>query len=361
MSTIRSMLVIGILGSLSVPAVAQFGDSAQEQAQRQAALEEMRRRREQKRRQTQLMFPMNTAPRDAPLPFHLGYRAGLQQLFPRYEGLPTYPNNVPGYGGYPGAAKAAGKGVGPAKVAVPGVRPETPKDRWPSWIEGGTGKKGLKVKSTEGVLVRITDRVRMRDAGERAFVPLEFHDRFRFLGVGGRVEVRGKGEYQMVLHNGGSIRSRGPCSLLIAALDDTHADLQFDKAENVWLTAGARPLRVRLPDGTQLEFTAGRVQLQRRGDRIRVANDGRNPIRYAGSAGTGEIVGPRFISIWVAPPSAPPHSHPLQLTGRVSQSKSGSITTIRGGDDGRVAWSGASFALGEGASLQIQALSAVSR
>ena len=56
-----------------------------------------------------------------------------------------------------------------------------------------------------------------------------------------------------------------------------------------------------------------------------------------------------------------PISDLLQLKGRVSQSKTGGVTTISGGDDGRVIWSGASFALGKGNSLQIQPLKSAKR
>lgn len=347
-----------VLASLSGEAVAQFeqGQTAGEAARRQQALEQLRREAEQRRREDMLMFPLSTKPRDVPTLFHLGYRSGLQQLFPRYEGLPTYPSNVPGYGGYPGAAKQPG-GVG---AGAPGARPSD-KDRWPSWIETGTGTKGRMVKSTQAVLVRLTDRVWLRATGERAFVPLAFYDRFRFLETGGQVEVRGKGEFQLVLHDGGGLRSRGPCSLEVAGLNDHTADLQISTVEKVWLTAKLRPLRVRLPDGTQLEFSSSVVHLERRGDRIRVSNAGSGPIHFSGAVGAGEITGPRFISLWVAPAKTAPLSDLLQLKGRVSQSKTGGVTTISGGDDGRVIWSGASFALGKGNSLQIQPLKSAKR
>ena len=87
-----------------------------------------------------------------------------------------------------------------------------------------------------------------------------------------------------------------------------------------------------------------------------MSNVGSGPIHFSGAVGAGEITGPRFISLWVAPAKTAPLSDSLQLKGRVSQSKTGDVTTIRGGDDGRVIWSGASFALGKGNSLQIQPL-----
>ena len=79
-------------------------------------------------------FPYNLMPKEVPMPYHLGYRPGLQEMFPHYEGLPTYPENVPGYGAYPGA-----KPRPPSTRAAP-PRPIEPRTgRWPSWIEGGLG------------------------------------------------------------------------------------------------------------------------------------------------------------------------------------------------------------------------------
>lgn len=359
MTTIRVFLIATTIALLlgESPAQRYRQQDAREQARRQKVLDQLKEREQQRRRENAMMFPQNTAPKGAPFQFQLGNRKGLQQMFPRYDGLPTYPSNVPGYGGYPGAGDKTGTGLGPGGLGVLGLRP-TNKDRWPSWIEGGTGAGDQKVRSNQAVLIRLTDRVWLRPSGERAFIPLAFYDRFRFMEPGSQVEVRGKGEFQLVLHDGGSLRSRGPCSLQIAGLNDESADLQLANVQNVLLTAKLRPLRVRLPDGTQLEFVSGGVHLERRGDSIRVSNAGSSPIRYNGSLGSGEILGPKFIRIWVAPPRIPPLSDALQLTGRVSQSKSGPVTTIRGGDQGRVTWSGASFVLGEGATLQLQPLKA---
>ena len=91
-----------------------------------------------------------------------------------------------------------------------------------------------------------------------------------------------------------------------------------------------------------LEFTTGHRQI-------------------AGVFGAGEILGPRYINVWVEPSTSEPLGGPLQLIGRVTQSKVGGVTTLRGGADGQVVWSGARFELGDGASLQIQPLKPVSR
>jgi len=355
MRSIRLIPLAVVLASLVGEGVgqAEWPQTAGEQARRQEALERLRREAEQRRREDMLMFPLSTMPRDLPTPFHLGYRTGLQQLFPRYEGLPTYPGNVPGYGGYPGVVGQPGA-VG---LGSPGIK-SADKDSWPSWIT--PGNKPRVVKSTQVVVVRLTDRVWMRKAGERAFVPMAYYDRFRFLETGSQVEVRGKGEYQLVMHDGAGMRSRGPCSLQINSLDESVMDLQITTVNSIWLTAKLRPVRVLLPDGTRLELSASAVHIERRGDLIRVSNAGSAPIRFAGLCGSGEIRGPRYINVWTEPSKASPLSGSLQLTGRVTQSKAGGVTTLRGGADGQVTWSGARFKLGDGASLKIQPLKPVS-
>jgi hypothetical protein len=357
MRSIRALFAVSVLSFTLTGIAAQGGQQdLREQLRQQQLMERFRAESEQRRREDQMMFPRSTAPKGVSTPFHLGFRAGLQQLFPRYEGLPTYPKNVPGYGGYP----AAGKGPLGFRAGAPGTRP-IEKDQWPSWITSGVGVKDMKAKPTQAVLVRLTDRVWLRPVGERAFVPLAYYDRFRFVATGGRVEVRGKGEFQLALHDGGGMRSQGPCSLEVTGLNADAADLRLRTVDKVWLTARLRPLRVQLPDGTQLEFTAGLVRIDRKIDHIRVTNAGSSPIRYVGPYGSGEISGPRFINIWLAASESLAFGEALQVDGRITHSKAGKAITVRGGKGGRVVWSGASFALDTGSTLRLESLKPVRR
>jgi hypothetical protein len=190
---------------------------------------------------------------------------------------------------------------------------------------------------------------------------LAYHDRFRFLATGGRVEVRGKGEFQLALHDGGGMRSRGPCSLEVTGLSAEAADLRLMSVDKVWLTARLRPLRVQLPDGTQLEFTAGLLQIEQKSDHIRITNTGSSPIRYVGPYGSGEISGPRFITVWSATAESAAFGEALQVDGRVTQSRAGQAITVRGGKGGRVVWSGARFALDAGSTLRLEPLKPLRR
>jgi hypothetical protein len=300
------------------------------------------------------MFPYSALPRNAPSPFHLGDPASIQRLFPYYEGLPTYPNNVPGYGGYPGAGKTPGE-IGLDRVS--GLeKPPVDKNRWPSWIEGGMGNDKMRATPQQAVLVRVADRVWFRAPGEPAFIPLVFYDRFRFMTVGTQVEVRGKGEFHMVLHTGGNVRSRGPCAITVTAMDTKEVGLQLDVVGKLWIKAGLRPYHVTLPDGTEFTFSDTLLYLERRGDRCRVSNLGSSPVRFAGSAGSGELDGPERLYLWMRPPGKLPLSREFQAQGDVATSRVGKVTTVRGGTGGKVTWSGAGFKVPGGSTLEIKPL-----
>ena len=327
---------------------------AQEEYEWNKALREKAQRDEFERQLQQHTFPYSALPKDAPLPFHMGYREGLRQLFPNYEGLPTYPDNVPGYGGYPGAAGTPTESD-PA-YRMPGVKARTDDDRWPSWIEDGKGGGVMRATADRGIVVRATDRVWFKDPEEEAFIPLVFYDRFRYLETGARIEVRGKGEFQMVLDGGANVRSSGPCGLLVTAMNEQEMALSVNAATNLWLRARVRPFRVLMPDGTELTFADTLVRIEHVGDWIRIGNLGKHPIEFSGTAGQGKLEGPTFIHLWDNAPSSRPHGHELEFQGDVALQHSGDVTTVRGGKDGSVTWSGAKFRVATGSTLTLKPL-----
>ncbi len=354
----RARAVVGAccLGLFAGSASAQInqGRDAFQRTAEEQLIQQRKERLERERRMQNLMFPYSALPKDAPMLFHLGDREGMQQLFPYYEGLPTYPSNVPGYGGYPGTGKSpdeieAGK--------IPGLeRSPADKNRWPSWIEGGMGKQLISATPQQAVLVRTADRVWFRPPEERAFIPLVFYDRFRFMTAGSQVEVRGKGEFQLILHAGGDIRSRGPCSMTVTVMDATEVGLQLRDAAQMWIKAGLRPFRVTMPDGTELTFTDTLLHLERRGDRCRVSNLGASPVRFVGSVGTGELVGLMRVRLWMQPSLKAPLGHDFEAVGDVATTRIGQVTTVRGGTGGKVIWSGAAFKVPVGSTLEIKPL-----
>ncbi|MCA8956732.1 MAG: hypothetical protein KDC87_11715 [Planctomycetes bacterium] len=328
--------------------------SPQDQARDQQEREALLRSQQADDLQHQSMFPYSTMPRGLPLPFHLGYRPGLQQLFPANPGLPSYPGNVPGYGNYPGAAQDPGKSGVPS--LEPGMLKPDDGNAWPSWITHSTAKVGSEATADQAVLVRVTDRVWLRAPGEPAYVPLAFHDRFRVLQTGSQVGVRGKGEYQVVTHDGGKLSSRGPCSLTVVAMSEREMSLELSTLDSLWLSATLRPVHAKLPDGTELDFTNSAVYLERRGSRCRLENNGNSVVKFRGAAGRGELRPTDYMTLWMQEPATVAPADALQVSGDLVKSQSGAATELRGAAKGRVDWSGARFKVEEGATLSVAPL-----
>ena len=85
-------------------------------------------------------------------------------------------------------------------------------------------------------------------------------------------------------------------------------------------------------------------------------NAGKGVVTFSGSVGRGELKGPVFIELWTAAQTSDPLNHALRLSGDVSFEKSGRVTTVSGGNQGRVVFSGASFALPGASALEIKPL-----
>ena len=351
------------LGSFLLAALLADGLLAQfppkdprEQAREEMLRDRLKERQKQEERLRNLQFPYTTLPKDAPLPFHFGDQSALRRLFPAYEGLPTYPSNVPGYGGYPGATKSPDEAERQLVPALKKARPDG--DRWPSWIDGGDKFKG-KATPQQAVLARVADRVWFRAAGEAAYIPLAFHDRFRFMALGAQVEVRGRGEFHLLMHAGGHIRSRGPCGIDVTGMTEKEVGLRIRNVAQLWLKAGLRPFHLEMPDGTTVEFADTLIRLIRSGDRVRIENLGKSAVRFAGPYGKGELSGPEFADLWVRRAKAAPLSDQLHAKGDVTTSRVADVVTVEGGADGHVSWSGAGFQVLPGSKLQIQPLKGI--
>ena len=349
--TIRSLWISCILAGLCGEVVAQ--SPAQEQLQEEMIRERVKQRMEQERKLKSQMFPESAMPLEAPMPFQIGEGTGIQRLFPFYGGIPNTPRNVPGSGGFPGAgapgAQPGGIGGLPLRRVTDSV------DRWPSWIDGGD-RADMKSTPEQAVLVRVSDRVWFRAPNDSSFVPLAFYDRFRFMVSGTEIQVRGRGEFQVILHSGGTLRSRGPCEVSVSNMDSKEVAMELGNVDRMWIKAGLRPFRVVMPDATLLSFSNTLAYIERKGDRCHVANLGKGLLRYSGAAGDGELKGPKQIRLWMQAAKVAVHSRELNAQGGVATSRNGEATKVVGARGGQVAWSGALFRVGEGATLEIKPL-----
>ncbi|MEE9127109.1 MAG: hypothetical protein V3U11_08210 [Planctomycetota bacterium] len=307
---------------------------------------------ERSRMRRGLMFPYSAIPREAPLPFHLGFRPGLQQMFPFYQGLPTYPENVPGYGAYPGVQPTDQH----AKRTAPLRPPKSREDRWPSWIEGGIGPKASKSTPTQAVLVQTSDRVWVVDPGAEAYVPLQFFDKFRFLETGSRVLVRGRGALEIYCHDGSTIRSRGPVEFAVARMNREVFDLRLDVVKQFWLRARERSVLLTLPDGTVLTALDSLLHIVERGDRVLLFNNGPGVISYQGAMGKGKLAATRYIALWLERSQGPRLGAGLEFTGDVSTVEEQNHMRVSGGSRGQVTFSGARFKLDRGEKLVLTPL-----
>ncbi|MHC4514140.1 MAG: hypothetical protein ACYTGW_06170 [Planctomycetota bacterium] len=300
------------------------------------------------------LYPYTAVPRRAPAPFHLGYRPGLRQMFPHYQGLPTYPENVPGYGAYPGVQpteRRTGR-VAPLRPAKPTT------DMWPSWIGGGMGAKAARSSPSQAVLVQTSSRVWLLSPGEEAYVPLRYFDKFRFLETGSRVQVRSRGELSVYCHDASTIRSLGPLELAVARLNREVLDLRLTSVHQLWLRARERSVLLTLPDGTVLTATDVLLHIEGKGDRVLVFNNGPSVVSYQGPMSKGKLMAGRYIALWPQRGQADPLAAGLELMGDVATVEDENRLRVTGGTRGRVTFSGARFEVLHGETLVLTPLAA---
>lgn len=298
------------------------------------------------------LFPYTSMPVGAPVPFHMGFQPGLRQMFPRYQGLPTYPQNVPGYGAYPGLELKKPGRPAPLKPVQPA------EDRWPSWIEGGMGARAKKSTPSEAVLVQTGARVWVIDPGEEAYVPLRYFDKFRFLETGSRVQVRGRGELEVYCHDGSMIRSRGRVDFTVARLNREIFDLRLTSLRQVWLRARERSVLLTLPDATVLTVSDALLHIEYEGDRIAVSNNGPGVVSYQGAMGKGKLVASRYMLLWPQEATQDALGAGLELMGDVSTVEDQDHLRVTGGANGLVTFSGARFKVEPEQSLVLTPLAA---
>lgn len=279
-----------------------------DQMTREAAREQMLRAR----RLQQYTFPYNTLSPDLPFGFQLQRGTGARGLLPLSPGLPEFGATVPGYGGYPGL----GNPDQPARrPGAPGLRENRP-GAWPGWVPEGSNIEDLPAAAERGLLVRISDAVWFLGPEERAYVPLAHYDRFRYLVKGCRVRVRTGGTFESVFFDSCRLRSNGACELGVEQLDEELLALDCRSLTNLWIDVRTRPLRLRLPDGSQVDCQGASLHLRRLEDRIRLQNSGRTEVRLRGGFGERRLPGLSQVDLWLQPPQAgEPQGARAQLRG----------------------------------------------
>ena len=115
-------------------------------------------------------------------------------------------------------------------------------------------KQPLPFALDQVLLVRQDDRVWWRESAAEPFVPLYFHDKFRTLGVGGEVEVRQVGRFELLLHESTRVETHGPTRLGVIALDEQRVELTLQHLTWLRLHVSSRVHDVHLLDGSMLHI-----------------------------------------------------------------------------------------------------------
>lgn len=186
----------------------------------------------------------------------------------QFDGFPTFPSRLRGYGNYPlpvDPAAAAG-GAGPdlqtlspgallPLLQAGGAPVAARQPDWPDWVHAQQ-KQPLPFAPDKALLVRQVDRVWWRSSAAEPFVPLHFHDKFTTLDVGGEVEVRQVGQFELLLHESTRVETRGPTRATIVRLSEQQVCLAFSALTWVRLHVTSRAHEISLPDGSVLQIAA---------------------------------------------------------------------------------------------------------
>ena len=229
---------------------------------------------------------------------------------------------------------------------------------WPAWIVADPA-----IAAAEGflpdraILARSSERVWYLAPNAGAFVPLAFHDKIRLVTAGCQVEVRGRGEFQLLFHGGGTLRSRERISLRVDSLSETLIELTLERYSNVWLTARDRVIRLHLGSGETVEIDKTPAFLSSDGHLGYIKNPGRGLVTVEGLSGSVRVPSAHRIEV-LAESRSSGFSGELGVVGDIASEIEGRILRAEGGvGGGSVVWNGARFAVSSGAVLRIDALS----
>jgi hypothetical protein len=288
------------------------------------------------------------------VPIRGGFQ-GLGSTWSGYlSGFPIYSGAARGFGAYPTAPEEP---RGALRPPLPRLEPPREGD-WPSWIDIAAERRGLPpISPLRAVLVQSSDRVWYRERGETAFVPLAFHDRFRLIEPNATALVRDQGEMVVVFHEAGQIRTLGPCEMTVVDLTPDIAEIALPQVALAWVTARARKLRLRLPDGSELECQDGACRLQQVGAKLEIENRATTPLLWRGQGRTVTVEPVQMLRLLAAAPARPPIPAALATGGAVEQRREGRAIVARGGaGGGTVEWSGVRIRLGEGEEVRLDPL-----
>lgn len=320
--------------------------------------------------------PGNLGPgRQQPLvPPEPEYRDPLDPIWTRhdsgqqFQGFPTFPSRLLGYGKYPGQAAPGALGDLLRQPSLPPALPTPP--GWPAWVRA-RNEKPLPFAPDVALLIRHGDRVWFQDAGEPAAVPLYFHDKFRALAAGAVVEVRHEGDFELLLHESTRIVASGPTRLQLVEMTPELVQVQVSSLTRLDLSAGGRAHNILLPDGSELRIAAAAaaeaidgpvvVQMLRAdepgcyGGRATLANRGKRAVLWHTSHGDVQLQRDERATLFLSPP-ATTIALPLTAEGLQMVPDGQGACGGRSPAGGEVRWCGAAFVVPAGGTLRFDSL-----
>ncbi len=275
---------------------------------------------------------------------------GLSSVYAPYPATPTYPPGT--FGRADGGDLAAGVGLTEGLDLLRRIA-AAPTGGWPSWVGRELGEQAA---PDVAVLARLEDRVWLLAADDTAFVPLAFYDKLRVLRVGAVMEVRRRGEFQLVFHDGGQLRSSGPARVRIDRLGDVQVELGIERLRHLTLETKTRPVRAMLPDGSVLEAAGCSMYLEAERGRGTVYNYGPAAARLHMRGGSVELPSAHRLAILTDKPSQRFLPAALDLEGAVRTEPRAPRLEVHGEGEGAVVWSGARFRIEAGTVVTLDPL-----
>lgn len=343
--------------------------------------------------------PMSTGDAELDNLIPVWQQAPTRQAF---RGFPIFPNEFPGYGGYPRSlSEIATSGEIPAlrNLPVPAAPPQT---GWPVWLEN-LSSEPLPYQPDRALLLRTVGRVWLQTQADPVFTPLYFHDKLRNVAPQTAVEVRQVGEFELLLYGGSRFVSHGPARLHVRELTDEHVVIDLRELTNVRFEGYGREHRVHLPDGSTLVVSPGERPIPsdapvpppptlggfgglgallgaagaglggaptgpqpallvleradepgRHSGRATIWNGGAEPVEWRHAFGTTQIGSGERVTFFLAPPAT---GLPGGLSAAgVDVARDGTARRCQSPAGGAVTWSGAQFDLAGGAVLRLDPL-----
>jgi hypothetical protein len=311
---------------------------------------------------------------------HTSYGDGLHTRWEHgpgstFEGWPAFPNQLSGYGSYTRESLLGGRKPLPLASAPP--EPEG----WPMWMHA-RAKEPLPYAPEFALLARLGDRVWWRPADDEPFVPMYFHDKFRTLRTGARIEVRQNGEFVLLLHRSTRVLCRGPSTVELGKLDEHEVQLRIGGLTWMRIAVVERLHTIELPDGStvtiqppppsgaplllpsvlaQREAQPGVTDLMLvranepgwLGGRATLANLGTTDVVWRHASGEVTLHPQERVTFFLQKPQG---ALPAALTTTgVQADVADTVVTCRAQQAGSAGWSGASFDLPAGASVRFDA------